>query len=131
MAPAVRRRVPDHRVRRHRRRPHVVDRAALTPARTGRVGGRWRRCPRCCATRRSPRSSRGSLLVVAVAGLALLPTIGSALGAAVRDEAQREAAIVTFLGTASGVTLAGIGAAFRGLCAAALTLAVLAPRRRA
>lgn len=69
--------------------------------------------------------------MVAVAGLALLPTIGSALGAAVRDEAQREAAIVTFLGTASGVTLAGIGAAFRGLCAAALTLAVLAPRRRA
>jgi len=47
------------------------------------------------------------------------------------DEAQREVAIVTFLGTASGVTLAGIGAAFRGLCAAALTLAVLAPRRRA
>ncbi len=70
-------------------------------------------------------------LVVAVAGLALLPTIGSALGAAVRDEAQREAAIVTFLVTASGVTLAGIGAAFWGLCAGALTLAVLAPRRGA
>ena len=48
-------------------------------------------------------------MVLALAGLALLPTIGSGLAAAVRDEKQREAAIVTFLVTASGLTLAGVG----------------------
>ncbi len=68
-------------------------------------------------------------LVATVAGLALLPTIGAALFAAVRNEPQREAALVTFLVTASGVTLAGIGSAFWGLCAGALTLLVLAAGR--
>jgi benzoate membrane transport protein len=65
-------------------------------------------------------------LVVAIAGLALLPTIGSALALAVKDDRQREAALVTFLVTASGIALAGVGAAFWGLCAGALTMLVLA-----
>jgi benzoate membrane transport protein len=67
-------------------------------------------------------------LVLAIAGLALLGTIGSGLATAVRDEAQREPALVTFLVTASGVSLFGIGSAFWGLVAGALALAVLRVR---
>jgi len=70
-------------------------------------------------------------LVLAIAGLALLGTIGSGLATAVRDEAQREPALVTFLVTASGVSLFGIGSAFWGLVAGALALAVLRVRPRA
>ena len=63
-------------------------------------------------------------LVAAIAGLALLGTIGGGLAAAVRDEAHREAALITFLVTLSGVTLAGIGSAFWGVVAGAVALAV-------
>ncbi len=56
-------------------------------------------------------------LVVAIAGLALVGTIGNGLAIAAKDEAEREAAIVTFLVTASGLTLWGVGAAFWGLVA--------------
>lgn len=54
-------------------------------------------------------------LIVAIAGLALLGTIGNGLAAALSDEKEREAALVTFLVTASGVTMIGIGSAFWGL----------------
>ena len=63
-------------------------------------------------------------LVVAIAGLALLGSIGSGLAVALKDEAQREAALVTFLVTLSGLTLAGIGSAFWGVVAGALALFV-------
>jgi benzoate membrane transport protein len=63
-------------------------------------------------------------LVLAVAGLALLATIGSGLASAMKAEAQREAALITFLVTASGLTLWGVGAAFWGVVAGALALAV-------
>lgn len=63
-------------------------------------------------------------LVAAVAGLALLGTIGAGLSAAVRDEAHREAALVTFLVTLSGVTLGGVGSAFWGVVAGAIALMV-------
>ncbi|MEO7335615.1 MAG: benzoate/H(+) symporter BenE family transporter [Caldimonas sp.] len=63
-------------------------------------------------------------LVVAVAGLALLGTIGTALAGAVAETAHREAALVTFLVTLSGVTLAGIGSAFWGVVAGAVALFV-------
>ncbi|ROT98915.1 benzoate transporter BenE [Marinobacter sp. R17] len=53
--------------------------------------------------------------VVALAGLALLGTIGNSLHAALDDPGDREAALITFLVTASGLTLWGIGAAFWGL----------------
>jgi benzoate membrane transport protein len=56
-------------------------------------------------------------LVVAIAGLALVGTIGNGLAIAAKDETEREAAIVTFLVTASGLTLWGVGAAFWGLVA--------------
>lgn len=54
-------------------------------------------------------------LVMAIAGLALLATIGNSLHAALADEGQREAALITFLVTASGLSLGGIGSAFWGL----------------
>ncbi len=63
-------------------------------------------------------------LVLAVAGLALLGTIGSALAAAMRDERDREAALITFLVTASGLTLWSVGAAFWGVVAGVLALVV-------
>ncbi|HYF42160.1 MAG TPA: benzoate/H(+) symporter BenE family transporter [Ramlibacter sp.] len=63
-------------------------------------------------------------LVAAIAGLALLGTIGSGLAAALQAEAHREAALITFLVTLSGVSLAGIGSAFWGVAAGALALAV-------
>ena len=69
-------------------------------------------------------------LVQAIAGLALLGTIGNGLAAALSQEGEREPALVTFLVTASGVTLLGIGSAFWGLVAGALSLAVLQTRRR-
>lgn len=63
-------------------------------------------------------------LVLAVAGLALLGTIGTALAAAMREERDREAALITFLVTASGLTLWSVGAAFWGVVAGVLALAV-------
>ena len=63
-------------------------------------------------------------LVAAIAGLALLGTIGGGLAAAVQDESHREAALITFLVTLSGVTLLGIGSAFWGVVAGAAALGI-------
>ncbi len=54
-------------------------------------------------------------LVAAIAGLALLGTIATSLAGALGEEQGRDAAIVTFLCTASGLALFGIGSAFWGL----------------
>jgi benzoate membrane transport protein len=67
-------------------------------------------------------------LIAAIAGLALLGTIGNGLAGALASEREREAALVTFLCTASGVSLFGIGSAFWGLLLGLLVLAVLARR---
>ncbi len=64
-------------------------------------------------------------LIVALAGLALLGTIGNGLAAAVSEEKNREAAIITFLVTASGVSMLGIGSAFWGLVAGVVAMLVL------
>jgi benzoate membrane transport protein len=69
-------------------------------------------------------------LVVAIAGLALLGTIGSALASALQAEPHREAALITFLVTLSGVAIAGIGSAFWGVVAGALALFVQQYGRR-
>ncbi|MFZ5487475.1 MAG: benzoate/H(+) symporter BenE family transporter [Pseudomonadota bacterium] len=63
-------------------------------------------------------------LVAAIAGLALLGTIGNGLAVALREEAHREAALITFLVTLSGVALAGVGSAFWGVAAGSLALLV-------
>ncbi|WP_319782230.1 benzoate/H(+) symporter BenE family transporter [Oceanisphaera sp. IT1-181] len=54
-------------------------------------------------------------LVMAIAGLALLGTIGNSLSVALSQESERDAALLTFMITASGVALFGIGSAFWGL----------------
>ncbi|WP_313402032.1 benzoate/H(+) symporter BenE family transporter [Stenotrophomonas sp.] len=64
-------------------------------------------------------------LIATLAGIALLGTIGNSLAAAMREEAEREPALVTFLVTASGLSLAGIGSAFWGLVAGVITLLAL------
>lgn len=81
-------------------------------------------------------------LVAAIAGLALLGAIGTSLSIALTDEisiagedksanenkSRREAALITFLITASGATLFGIGSAFWGLLAGVLVTGL--PRAR-
>lgn len=68
-------------------------------------------------------------LVAVIAGLALLGTIGQGLATAVRNDAHREAALITFLVTLSGVTLVGIGSAFWGVVAGSAALLVQHLRR--
>ncbi len=63
-------------------------------------------------------------LIAAIASLALLGTIGNALATAVKAEDHREAAVITFLVTLSGLQMAGIGSAFWGVVAGALALFV-------
>ena len=64
-------------------------------------------------------------LVATLAGIALLGTIGNSLAVAMKEESEREPALVTFLVTASGLSMAGIGSAFWGLVAGVVTLLVL------
>ena len=64
------------------------------------------------------------VLIEAVAGLALLGAFGNALLGAVADPARREAAVVTFLVSASGLAIWGIGGAFWGLLAGGVMLAL-------
>ena len=66
-----------------------------------------------------------------LAGLALLGTISGSLYQALSHEAERDAAIVTFLTTASGVTLLGIGSAFWGLVLGGVCYALFSRARRA
>ncbi|WP_314926133.1 benzoate/H(+) symporter BenE family transporter [Aeromonas piscicola] len=54
-------------------------------------------------------------LVTCVAGLALLGTIGSSLHTALQQDEAREAALLTFIITASGISVLGVGAACWGL----------------
>jgi benzoate membrane transport protein len=68
-------------------------------------------------------------LVVSVAALALFGSIMSGLTNAMQDPRQREAALVTFMVTASGLTLGSIGSAFWGLVAGVVTQIVLNARR--
>ena len=51
-------------------------------------------------------------LVAAIAGLALLGTIGSSLSTSLSDKLGQEAALITFLITGSGMSLMGVGSAF-------------------
>lgn len=66
-----------------------------------------------------------------LAGLALLSTIAGSLHQALSHERERDAAIVTFLVTASGLTLVGIGSAFWGVIAGGACYGVFSLTRRA
>jgi len=61
-------------------------------------------------------------LIVLVAGLALMASLANALAIALKEEGDRMAATVTFVVTASGLTLFGVGAAFWGLIAGLVVL---------
>ena len=61
-------------------------------------------------------------LVMAIAGLALFGTIANGLTVAMSNEKHREAALITFLVTASGISLFGIGTAFWGLVAGGMAM---------
>ena len=63
-------------------------------------------------------------LVMAIAGLALLGSIGGGLLVAMQQDSSREPALITFLVTLSGVVIAGVGSAFWGVVAGSLALFV-------
>lgn len=66
-----------------------------------------------------------------LAGLALLGTLGGSLFQALTSAHERDAAMVTFLVTASGITLGGIGSAFWGLAVGGASFALLSRKARA
>jgi len=64
-----------------------------------------------------------------LAGLALLSTIAGSLFQALDHARERDAAIITFLITASGISLLGVGAAFWGLIAGGISYSLLSRQR--
>lgn len=62
-------------------------------------------------------SAAPTILIEAVAGLALLGALGGALQSAMGSPAHREAATITLVTGASGITVGGIGPTFWGLAA--------------
>jgi benzoate membrane transport protein len=69
-------------------------------------------------------------LVRIIAALALLPTIGANLAAALSAERGRDGALLTFLITVSGVTIASIGAPFWGAAAGIVATVIATIQRR-
>ena len=72
-----------------------------------------------------------AVLATVVAGLALFAAIAGALAGAMAVPSDREAALVTFLTTASGMSLFGLSAAFWGLIFGMVTHVLLSARRPA
>ncbi|MGH8354134.1 MAG: benzoate/H(+) symporter BenE family transporter [Pseudomonas sp.] len=64
-------------------------------------------------------------LVLSIAALALFGSIANGLTSAMQDAKEREAALITFMLTASGFSLFSIGSAFWGIVAGVLTLLIL------
>ncbi|HLD65112.1 MAG TPA: benzoate/H(+) symporter BenE family transporter [Pseudomonas sp.] len=70
-------------------------------------------------------------LVLSIAALALFGSLINGLTQAMQEPREREAALITFMVTASGFSLFSIGSAFWGLVAGVLTLLILNARGRA
>ena len=68
-------------------------------------------------------------LVLSIAALALFGSIINGLTQAMSEPREREAALITFMVTASGLTLFSVGSAFWGIIAGGLTLLILNWRR--
>ncbi|WP_339627885.1 benzoate/H(+) symporter BenE family transporter [uncultured Pseudomonas sp.] len=64
-------------------------------------------------------------LILSIAALALFASIIGGLTQAMSEPKEREAALITFLVTASGMSLFSVGSAFWGIVAGLLTLAIL------
>lgn len=75
-------------------------------------------------------SAAPTVLITAVAGLAVLGALVTSVVNAMEDAQQRVTAIVTFLVVASGVVVAGIGSPFWGLLVGGVVMAWLSWRRR-
>lgn len=69
-------------------------------------------------------------VVAAVAGLALIATLGSSISQAMEEPAERIPAVATFLVAASGIAVGGISAAFWALVVGVVVRAVLLAFRR-
>lgn len=69
------------------------------------------------------------ILIVAVAGLAVVGALITSITGSLEDPAHRTTAIATFLVTASGLTFLGVGSAFWGLVVGAIFLGWLGLRR--
>lgn len=69
-------------------------------------------------------------LIAALAGLALLGAIASNISVAMQNEQNREAALITFLATASGISFLGLSAVFWGICMGLFAHCLLKPRQR-
>lgn len=61
-------------------------------------------------------------VIATLTGVALIPALLGAMGSMLADQPGRDAAMLTFLATGSGVALYGLGSAFWGLAIGALTL---------
>ncbi len=64
-------------------------------------------------------------LIAVIAGLALFASLSSSLSSAMSEGSHKESALITFLVTVSGISIAGIGAAFWGLIAGVVTNGIL------
>lgn len=64
-------------------------------------------------------------LVAALAGLALLGAIATNISMAMKNDAQRDAALITFLATASGMHFLGLSSVFWGICIGVIAHLVL------
>ena len=71
-----------------------------------------------------------STMIAALAGIALLGTIGMNLKNAMADDSNREAALITFLVTVSGVSFGGIASAFWGILFGVICLMISNIKRK-
>ena len=67
-------------------------------------------------------------LVAALAGLALLGAIATNISVAIKNDNQRDAALITFLATASGMHFLGLSSVFWGICIGVIAHFILTPR---
>ncbi|HIE0669562.1 TPA: benzoate/H(+) symporter BenE [Acinetobacter nosocomialis] len=66
-------------------------------------------------------------LVAALAGLALLGAIATNISVAMKNDGQRDAALITFLATASGMHFLGLSSVFWGICIGVIAHFILTP----
>ena len=62
-----------------------------------------------------------SELIIIITGLALFGSISSSLASSMQEEEKKEAALITFLVTLSGISIAGVGSPFWGLIVGIVT----------
>lgn len=67
-------------------------------------------------------------LVAALAGLALLGAIATNISVAMKNDRQRDAALITFLATVSGMHFLGLSSVFWGICIGVIAHFILTPR---